>query len=226
MAKESLKLIAYNTIREKIIKCEYAPGDMLNEDAIRESLGISRTPIRDALSRLEQEGLINIKAKQGIQITPLSVGDINKVFEVRLLYEPYILLNYGQLIPQERLEHFYNLFLETSQHEGHIPHEKKDEFYQLDSDFHFLIVTSCSNQYFLQSYNIIMAQDARFRHLTGNCSTSRILATSREHLDILRHTLQNDWKAASESMAEHILQSKKATFDLILSSEKLNQMYL
>ena len=63
MKKGSLKLQSYNIIKDKIIRCEYAPNTLINEEALREELGVSRTPIRDALSRLEQEGLIQILQK-------------------------------------------------------------------------------------------------------------------------------------------------------------------
>ena len=64
MAKTNLKTLAYKTIKQKIVTCEYAPGMYLNEEILTEELKISRTPIRDALSRLEQEGLIEIKPKK------------------------------------------------------------------------------------------------------------------------------------------------------------------
>ena len=58
MAKESLKNKAYNLIKSKIIHCEYAPGTFLNESTLMSEIGSSRTPIREALSKLEQEDLV------------------------------------------------------------------------------------------------------------------------------------------------------------------------
>ena len=101
MAKTNLKTIAYNMIHEKIVTCEYAPGSFLNEEMLTSSLGLGRTPIRDALSRLEHEGLVEIRPKVGITVTPLNISDINKIFEVRLLLEPYIIRNPGR--PAERI---------------------------------------------------------------------------------------------------------------------------
>ena len=54
--KKSLKQQAYDEIKRKIVTCEYAPNTLLNEELLREELHVSRTPIRDALSRLEQKG--------------------------------------------------------------------------------------------------------------------------------------------------------------------------
>ena len=87
MPKTNLKTLAYHHIRQKIITCEYAPGAFLNEEMLTEDMNLSRTPVRDALSRLEQEGLIQIRSKRGIMVTPLSVREINMIYEMRLLYD-------------------------------------------------------------------------------------------------------------------------------------------
>ena len=84
--KKSLKQQAYDEIKRKIVTCEYAPNTLLNEELLREELHVSRTPIRDALSRLEQKGLITILPKKGIMVSSLSINDINMVFEVRMMY--------------------------------------------------------------------------------------------------------------------------------------------
>ena len=64
MAKESLKSKAYNLIKTKIVNCEYAPGTFLNESMLMGEIGSSRTPIREALSKLEQENLVRILPKR------------------------------------------------------------------------------------------------------------------------------------------------------------------
>ena len=64
MKKETLKQHAYNIIKDKIINCEYAPSALLNEEMLKEDVQASRTPIRDALGRLEQEGLVTILPKK------------------------------------------------------------------------------------------------------------------------------------------------------------------
>lgn len=71
MVKTNLKTLAYNTIKQKIVTCEYAPGTFLNEEILTDELKISRTPIRDALSRLEQEGLIEINQKRNHRNRPV-----------------------------------------------------------------------------------------------------------------------------------------------------------
>ena len=158
MSKMNLKTQAYNTIRQKIVTCEYAPGTFLNEELLTTELGLSRTPVRDALSRLEQEGLIEIKPKKGIIVMPLSINTINMIFEVRQLYEPYILLNYGNALSVERLKDFYNIF--SSSKTNHNCYNNNDYFYELDTEFHNFVVDACPNTYIHQNYNMIQTQAA------------------------------------------------------------------
>ena len=104
-SKTSLKLQAYQYLKTKILNCEYRPNEFLNEQKLCAEMGnISRTPMRDALGRLEQEGLITILPKKGLMVSGITEEDVHSMFEMRLLVEPYALRTYGNLIPREQLE--------------------------------------------------------------------------------------------------------------------------
>jgi len=208
--KESLKLQAYNAIKKKIVSCEYAPNTLLNEELLREELHVSRTPIRDALSRLEQDGMITILPKKGIMVSGMSINDINMVFEVRLMYEPYALLNYGAKIPYSTLTHFYSLFSDPGSLAG------DQDFFQADDAFHAAIIHAMGNRYLRQSYDWIHDQNLRFRVMTGQASALRLEESTNEHLHILTACLKQDWQTAAQEMEKHLSASKNATFDLIL----------
>lgn len=217
MSKTNLKTLAYNTIRNKIVTCEYEPGTSLNEELLTSELGLSRTPVRDALGRLEQEGLLEIKPKRGIIIKSLSIDDINMVFEIRSIYEPYILKNYGSLIPMEQLKKFYDIFLKNGADSECF--QNNDYFYELDSSFHAMIIDACPNTYIKQNYNLLQTQNERFRYLTGNVSNNRLEDTFKEHLEIIRPCLMKDWETASQNMDYHIKESQKACFQLVFRSQ-------
>ncbi len=216
MKKISLKVLAYKTIKERIISCEYRPGSFLSEELLTEELQISRTPIRDALSRLEQEGLVEIKSKKGITVTPLSFKDINMIFELRSLYEPYILKNYSSLIPEEKLHEFYLIF--QNKKADNECFQNNNYFYELDTAFHQLIVDACPNTYIRQNYALIQTQSERFRFMTGNVSNNRLEDTFKEHLEIITFCLQKDWEQAARQLLYHLEQSKKAAFQLVFDS--------
>lgn len=216
MPKINLKTLAYDTIKQKIVRCEYAPGAELNEELLTEQLQISRTPVRDALSRLEQEGLVEIRSKKGVTVTPLSIREINMIFEMRNLYEPHILMNYGVHLDEEKLKEFYGIFSRKNKDSSCF--KDNDYYYELDSDFHQLIVSACPNIYIRQDYNLIQTQSERFRFMTGNKSNNRLEDTFKEHLDIIIPCLEQNWTAATDKLIYHLNESKKATFQLVFET--------
>ena len=99
----NLKQIAYETIKRKIIHCDYMPNDILSEMMLMEEIDASRTPIREALNMLSQEGLVRIIPKKGIMVLPLTMKEVAMTFEARMLMEPYIIEHYNQYIDHEKL---------------------------------------------------------------------------------------------------------------------------
>ena len=211
--KKSLKQQAYDEIKRKIVTCEYAPNTLLNEELLREELHVSRTPIRDALSRLEQKGLITILPKKGIMVSSLSINDINMVFEVRMMYEPYALLHYGSRIPYSVLTHSYELLSDLD------ALSEVWAFFQADDAFHAAVVQAIGNRFLLQTYEWIQDQNLRFRVMTGQTSAPRLEDTSKEHTRILEACLKKDWSEAASAMKDHLINSKNATFDLLFQKK-------
>ena len=211
--KKSLKQQAYDEIKRKIVTCEYAPNTLLNEELLREELHVSRTPIRDALSRLEQKGLITILPKKGIMVSSLSINDINMVFEVRMMYEPYALLHYGSRIPYSVLTHSYELLSDLD------AMSEDWAFFQADDAFHAAVVQAIGNRCLLQTYERIQEQTLRFRVMTGQPSAPRLEDTSKEHTRILEACLKKDWSEAASAMKDHLINSKNATFDLLFQKK-------
>lgn len=202
MEKNNLKQQAYQIIRQKIINCEYPPGALLNGAILLEAVPGSQTPIRDALSRLEQEKLVTILPKKGILVAPLSVSDLKPVYETRLLIEPYALLHYGNKLSDE----FYMEMYETFSNQDNAL--DGGELYALDDRFHLSIMQATENPYLIQTYEQIHAQTHRVRILCGNTAQNRLTDSKKEHLDIIVPCLKKDWADASQKMQEHLTRSK------------------
>lgn len=216
MAKTSLKTVAYNELRKKIVSCEYAPGTFLNEEMLISALELGRTPIRDALIRLENEGLVEVRPKKGIVVTSLNFSDINMIFEIRLLYEPYILKNYGKLLSVDELRRYLEIFSRTPK--DSFQHFDGLNIFELDNEFHSMIVNACPNIYMKQSFALTQTQNERFRHMTGIRTDKRLDNTFREHLDIVKACLEQNWDGAAEKMRYHIEESRQSTFQLAFES--------
>ena len=196
--KPSLKLQAYHYLKSRILSCEYAPSQFLNEQKLCAEMGnISRTPMRDALGRLEQEGLITILPKKGLMVSPITDEDVHSIYEVRLLVEPYALRVYGGLLPRAELEHFRALMLDPAQ----IPDV---DFYAADDAFHDLLVSGLHNKFLRAAHDSITGQNTRFRIMTGRVGMIDRGATCEEHLAILQPALAGDWEGAAAALTRHI----------------------
>ncbi len=215
MTKETLKQQAYNIIKDKIISCEYLPNTLLNEEALREEVHASRTPVRDALSRLEQENLIQILPKKGIMVAPLSIREINMIHEARMLIEPYAVENYAEQIPIERLQYYYGIFKEKG------IQDSMGAFYEVDNELHQEFIDATKNEYFLSLYERIFNQNCRLRILSGVKSETRIENTRIEHFKIIEACMERKWKEAASAMREHLVCSKQASFEAILEERDM-----
>lgn len=216
MKKETLKQKAYNFILEKIINCDYSPNTMLNEEQLKKETGMSRTPIRDALSRLEQDGLVSIKSKKGILVKPLGFSEINHLFETRILIEPFALQEYGYTLDGQKVLGFYRKALSMK------GSESQEENFALDDEFHSMIVNNIPNPFLKQCYAITSAQIKRSRVFTSSYKQGRLQESNREHIVILEECLKNNWEAAAEAMRKHLITSKNITLSILLENDVIS----
>ncbi len=195
-SKLSLKLQAYQYLKTKILNCEYRPNEFLNEQKLCAEMGnISRTPMRDALGRLEQEGLITILPKKGLMVSGITEEDVHSMFEMRLLVEPYALRTYGSSIPRELLEQYAELM--------HHP-ERLSDFCEADDEFHEMLMSTLPNKYLRSAYDRITGLNTRFRIMTGKVSMINQEQTCNEHLEIINAGLAGDWDAAADALQRHL----------------------
>ena len=86
---QSLSEQAYTDLRDRIVRLEFAPGDVLREDALQERLALGRTPIREALQRLAREHFITVIPRRGMFVSGIDVSELSMLFETRTVLEPY-----------------------------------------------------------------------------------------------------------------------------------------
>ena len=210
----SLKQDAYNIIKAKIIKCEYLPNALLNEDMLKEELQMSRTPVRDALSRLEQEHLVKIIPKKGFTVTGISLNDAEKVYEVRMLLEPHALEIYGHKIAAHVYEGLAEQFTRA------ISSVPVDTIFEEDDDFHSLIIEATDNSYIIQAYRYPYVQNIRLRAISGHYGEKRLERSQAEHMAIINACLKQEWKKAASALNTH-LESSLQTFREIIAYQNM-----
>lgn len=204
MTDKSLKHQAYALIRQKIINCEYAPGAFITENLLQEAVPGSRTPVRDAISRLEQENLVTIFPKKGILVAPVLPKDISSLFQLRMMWEPYAVQKYGNMLSCDFYMSFYDHFFSADIRDN-------SRHYQKDDEFHTAFIQATNNPYILRVYEQIHVHLHRSRVWVGNTDAVRLEASQAEHRRILLACIKKDWDLAAEMMQEHLVCSRMST---------------
>lgn len=204
----NLKRVAYTTIKEKIINCEYPPGELLNENHLSVELQTSRTPIREALSHLQEEGFVRIMLKKGIMVTNITIADMRQVYQARIELEPFVVLLAGPQLKSEDLMNFRELFLKQL-HEG-------DMLTRLETDtsFHRYLAMNCGNKYLLQIMNRMLDENKRITIFNKN--SERVEHSHDEHLKLIEALLTNDYEYSSNVMRRHIENCRDSAFACFL----------
>lgn len=206
--KVVLQDFIYLSIKERIINCEIAPGEILNENAFAEEFGTSRTPIREALLRLQRDRLVVIYPRQGTIASQISLKDVYEIFDIRLLIEPTVARQVSKVIDLEKIEEFREQF--TNRALAEISYKK---WFYLDRRFHDFLVESTGNETLMRTYQDIMDQHLRVRILAGKLP-ARASDTNDEHIRILTAFAERDGEAAERCMREHIIASREAAVKL------------
>lgn len=207
---QSLKQIVYEDLKHRIVTCEILPGAQLTEEALCERLKASRTPVRDAVSRLEQEQLVTIHPKKGIFVNTVSLANVSELFEARLRIEPYAVEHYGNRISDEVYAECIAYFSARR--------ARNVQDYFKDDAFHLMFVEAAHNRYMEMFYNRIKDQVMRYRVLTA--LESRLVETDREHQTVAEQCLRGSWKSAGEAMRFHIENAKIAIMDYVMNQNR------
>lgn len=205
---------AYALIKERILTGKYAPNSVLNEIALSSELGVSRTPVRAALSKLEHEMLVKVYPKYGTIVSPVDLDVVHDVFQIRRLLEPFIILNYGVMIDRKRI-----LMALKAQQDIRNQQSTINFHYKADADLHQIILDANPNRYVTETLLKVYDQIQRFRILTGTNSTERLLKSCEEHLEIINNLLCSNYQAAAKKMDDHLTASWQATINLVIYND-------
>ncbi|HWR10723.1 MAG TPA: GntR family transcriptional regulator [Rectinemataceae bacterium] len=210
MDKSNLKDLAYRTIKNRIVECVYLPGNFLRDVDLVEELGISRTPIREAIGRLEQENFVKLIPQRGVMVQGVGYREISDIFQVRIIIEPYILRSYREQIDPQRVLTLKDGFLKAK--------ADGDEAskYRLDDELHAYFRSLCPNKYLMDLLDNIYDQNHRLRILCGK-SKSRLEDSVDEHIAILDLILDGQIVEAADSLERHIQNSRTSAIDLFIS---------
>ena len=195
-----LRDVVFNTLRQAILKGELAPGERLMEIQLAERLGVSRTPICEAIRKLELEGLVLMIPRKGAEVAKISEKSLRDVLEVRRsLEELAIELACQRMTPEDIVQ------LEKKQEEfqAAITKGKVMEIAETDEAYHDVIYKGTCNDRLIQMINNLREQMYRYRLEYIKDENKRPILLV-EHENILRAVKQRKTEEAKEAMREHI----------------------
>lgn len=195
-----LRDVVFNTLRQAILKGELEPGERLMEIQLAERLGVSRTPIREAIRKLELEGLVLMIPRKGAEVAHISETSLREVLEVRRSLEELAIELACQRITEEEL-----LELEAAEATFADAIRKGDamNIAETDERYHDVIYQATGNSRLVQILNNLREQMYRYRlEYIKDADKRQILIVEHEH--ILRALKSHNIPEAKNAVREHI----------------------
>jgi DNA-binding GntR family transcriptional regulator len=199
----SLHSQVFNYIRDAILNGRYKPGDPLVETKLAEELGVSRTPIREAIRQLELEGLVISIPNKGVVVDGVSQQDIDDIYTIRSMLEGLAARWAAQRIDEQGLKALEEI-IELMEY-----YTKKNDFdqlTQLDTRFHGELYDSCGSKVLKHTLGNLLRYVQRARR--GSLKVpSRAQLALNEHRGIFEAIMRRDAEEAERLMADHIFRA-------------------
>ncbi len=204
-----LRDVVFNTLREAILKGELAPGERLMEIALAEKLGVSRTPVREAIRKLELEGLAIMLPRRGAIVAQITISDLEDVLEVRRVLEGLTVDLACKKMTQDELNELKNSLEEFRKV---VSGNDLTVIAQKDVAFHDIIYNASRNRRLIQILNNLREQMYRYRLEYIKDADKRKLLVE-EHRIIVEAIERKDSAAAKKAMKHHITNQEKTIIE-------------
>ncbi|GAA3235614.1 GntR family transcriptional regulator [Streptomyces lavendulae subsp. grasserius] len=190
----------YRHVKQGVLDRRYEGGVLLTEGELAEAVGVSRTPVREALLRLETEGLLKLYPKKGALVLPVSAQEIADVIETRLLVEEFTVRR-AVPAPPALLERLAELVEEQRRHAaaGDLP-----ALMAADRGFHAEIVRHAGNQILSRLYDQLRDRQLRMGVALLHAHPDRVELTLAEHSEILDALRAGDADTAAAAVRGHV----------------------
>jgi DNA-binding GntR family transcriptional regulator len=195
-----LREVVFESLREAIIGGRLKPGERLMEAQLAEELGVSRTPVREAIRKLELEGFVAMLPRKGAYVAGISLKDIVDVFEIRGALEALAAGLAAERITEGELDQMERCLLQASEAGDR---ENLSAFVAVDTGFHELIYRASRNQRLFQIVTLLQEQVQRFRTVSLS-QPGRFKDATEEHRQIIEAISERNVELAQNLAKEHI----------------------
>jgi DNA-binding GntR family transcriptional regulator len=204
VSRKSLSDAVYDALLGQVMGGHHPPETALNIDALSRTFGVSHTPIREALARLEATGLVTRAALKGYRVAPfLNADELDDLMDARAAIEPTNAFIATTRARQEELDDLAQTVEIMKKSPRGVSYEEMAEFWDADESFHRLIAEMTDNPFLLSAYSTLGGHVQRFRLFAGVGITDADAAI-QEHLAVLESMLSGKAQEAEERMKHHI----------------------
>jgi len=197
---QSLRDLAYEAIKFRVITCAFKPGEYVNEARVAALLGLGRTPVHQAIDRLMLEGMVEVIPRKGVIVKPVSLDEVMHIIEARMIVEPQ-----GVRLAAERadetdigaLDDILGRALQWT------AVRNVEQMMLLDREFHLVLARATHNDVFGDILSKLHERSLRFWFISL-ADAGHHGAVQEEHKAILQAIRDRDPQAAEAAMRQHI----------------------
>ena len=204
----------YEVLRESIIKNDYTPNSVLPIDRMAEDFGVSATPVREALVRLEAEGLVTLIPNKGAMVTDIQAEDILNNWEMRQLLEPYAAGKSTSLIPASEIEGIRAEISDMKQSPFN-----NDRYVACDTRMHEILYIHLPNIFLKDTIRRVHQMSIRIRYFPEDSKSMHKQAVNEvfsEHLAIIDALETRDAARIIETVQVHLRNGEKRAMAALL----------
>ncbi len=222
----SLSELAYEAIREKILSGDYKPGEWLRQEELSQQLGVSHTPVREALDRLVADGLVERVPHKGVRVSTIDENDIAEVYSLRLLLEPVIVRLTASNISSEELRQLEAI---VDQAKNLTVLDDMPLRRQLNREFHCMICKTCGSTTLTRLHEIIWNRFPDWMFYEGlyrqpKSLKPRLKREIDEHHALVKAISKKDSDLAEQISIRHIRGMEEDLLEVFeISGRKLGQ---
>lgn len=213
---ESLHDEILNRLRDFIVEGHLRPGDRVPERQLCESLGVSRTPLREALKVLAAEGLIELLPNRGARIREFTPADVREFFEILAGLESTAGRLACERITEKEIEEIEALHYQMY---GHYMRRELPEYFRLNQLIHEHIVAAAGNRALETYYHGLTARMRRLRYTANTIKRDRWGQAMREHEQIIDALRRRDGRELAEILHDHLINKWRAASEAIKTAE-------
>lgn len=206
-----LRDVVFESLREAIIKQIIKPGERLMEIHLAEEMGVSRTPIREAIRKLELEGFVTIIPRKGAYVSETSMEDIHELYEIRGALEGLASSLAAERATQAEIEEMEKCLIQEREN---LNDENIIKTVDVDVNLHDLLYKASHNERLLNTLNNLRKQIYRTR-ATSISLPGRKKKSLAEHRELVQVISEHNSALAMKLAQEHIKNAKKAMIDYL-----------